>query len=227
MIKALITILVCLSASNAMAFKFESSVPPEVQAKLLADLNFMYGIQSSATTPFHQEIYGPSAGASYQKFFEGRIDYIGLDDCGSPEAVACVMPFPNPNYMSITQNFVTGDHPQIARMLVIFHEARHAEYTNNHWNHDTCPTPFLDPNGKEVVSIWTGAPLAGKPGCDSTYLGSYGSSTILIKNIAKFCTNCSDKTKLDAEIYAEDQLNRIDRPDVRDAMTKDFAYDGR
>lgn len=224
--KAVITILVCLFASNAMALKFESSISPEVKAEILADLNFMNSIQASATTPLHQEIYGPSAGESYQKFFEDRIYYIGLDDCGSPEAVACVMPFPNPHYMSITKNFVTGDHPQIARMLVVYHEARHSERTHNHWNHDKCPTPFLDAEGKDIVSIWTGVKLAGKPACDSTYLGSYGSSTILIKNIAKFCTNCSEKTKTDASIYAEDQLGRIDNPDVKEAMIKDFAYDG-
>ena len=90
--------------------------------------------------------------------------------------------------------------------------------------HDTCPRPFLDANGKDMTSIWTGAKLEGQPACDSTYQGSYGSSTIMLKNVAKFCTNCSDKVKMDADIYANDQLGRIDRPNVKKAMQDDFAF---
>ena len=93
--------------------------------------------------------------------------------------------------------------------MVVFHEARHTESQNGNWSHATCPTPFVDANGKEIKSIWTGSTLAGEAACDSTALGSYGSSTIMLKNIQLNCTNCTDKVKMDAGLYADDQYKRL------------------
>jgi cyclophilin family peptidyl-prolyl cis-trans isomerase len=51
-------------------------------------------------------------------------------------------------------------------------------------------------------------------------MGSYGSSMIMLKNISKYCTNCSDKVKLDAGIYADDQFKRIiDEKAIQDIMS--------
>jgi hypothetical protein len=80
----------------------------------------------------------------------------------------------------------------------------------------------LDENGHEKVSIWTGASLAGEPACDTTAFGSYGSSTIMLKNISKFCTNCADKVKMDADLYSTDQLGRISDASVKQSMIADF-----
>jgi hypothetical protein len=60
-----------------------------------------------------------------------------------------------------------------------------------------------------VKSIWTGETLAGEPACDITPFGSYGSSMIMLKNVQKFCTNCTDKVKMDAGLYADDQFKRL------------------
>lgn len=125
--------------------------------------------------------------------------------------------------MWLTPNFVKFNMPQIARIMVIYHEARHTEAENGHWSHDYCPTPFLDENGQDIKGMYSGMKLEGEPACDSTYKGSYGSSTIMLKNIAKYCTNCSDKLKMDADIIVADQLNRIDVPSVKNAMKADFA----
>ena len=111
--------------------------------------------------------------------------------------------------MWLTQNFITFSHPQVARMMVVYHESRHTESQNGNWPHDTCPTPFVDKNGNEIKSIWTGATLAGEAACDSTPFGSYGSSMILLKNIQKFCSSCTEKVKMDAGIYADDQFKRV------------------
>lgn len=83
--------------------------------------------------------------------------------------------------MFLTNNFIKFSHPQIARMMVVFHESRHSEVKNRNWPHDDCPSPYVDENGKDIVSIWTGAQVAGMPACDSTPFGSYGSSTIMLK----------------------------------------------
>ncbi len=72
-------------------------------------------------------------------------------------------------------------------------------------------------------SIWTGALLEGKPACDITAFGSYGSATIFLKNIAKNCSNCSEKVKADADLYGNDQLGRITDPQSKKNMISDFG----
>ena len=213
----------CLLLSvKALALNFDQDVPKAIQDQMNQDLSFISQLTGTGQTPFHKQIYGAVAGSTYQTFFNSHITSVGLDSCGGGAAVACVQPFFDANKMWLTSNFIKFSHPQVARMMVVYHEARHAESNHGNWMHDTCPRPFLDSNGKDMVSIWTGAKLEGQPACDSTQLGSYGSSTIMLKNISKFCSNCSDKVKMDADLYAMDQLNRIDRPDVKKAMLADF-----
>ncbi|HXT01895.1 MAG TPA: hypothetical protein VN915_14565 [Elusimicrobiota bacterium] len=201
---------------------FDSDVPADIQAQMRADMAFMGTIKGSGATPLHKKIFGAVDGATYLKFFNTRVSGIGMDDCGSAKAVACVIPFQDPSKMWLTQNFIKFDHPQISRMMIVFHEARHTESRNGNWPHATCPTPFLDANGKDMVSIWTGATLAGEPACDVTPLGSYGSSTILLKNVQKYCANCTDKVKMDAGLYADDQMGRITDDGAKQEMLDDF-----
>jgi len=209
-------------AVNNKDLVFDSDVPADIQAQMRADMAFMGTIKGSGATPLHKKIFGAVDGAAYVKFFNTRVSGIGMDDCGSAKAVACVIPFQDPSKMWLTQNFIKFDHPQISRMMIVFHEARHTESRNGNWPHATCPTPFLDANGKDMVSIWTGATLAGEPACDVTPLGSYGSSTILLKNVQKYCSNCTDKVKMDAGLYADDQLGRVTDDGARRQMLADF-----
>ena len=223
--KALVlsAVFTLLAAQANATLKYDSDVPAAIQTQMQADLAFINQVTGSKQTPYHQQIFSAVDGKAYQNFFETRIQSVGLDTCGDSNAVACVIPYMNPNKMWLTQNFIKFSHPQIARLMVVYHESRHSESKNRNWPHDTCPTPFLDANGKNMISIWTGAALAGEPACDATYAGSYGSSTIMLKNISKFCSNCDDKVKMDADIYATDQLGRIDVPSVKQAMLNDFA----
>jgi hypothetical protein len=202
---------------------FDADVPADIQAQMRADMAFIGTIKGGKGSALHRKIFGSVDGATYVNFFETRVTGIGMNDCGDAKAVACVIPFEDPSKMWLTQNFVKFSHPQIARMMVVFHESRHTESRNGNWSHATCPTPFLDANGNEVKSIWTGSTLAGEPACDVTPLGSYGSSTIMLKNVQKFCTNCTQKVKDDAGIYADDQLGRITDPDAKRQMVEDFA----
>lgn len=218
----LLSLPLMMMAFQAKALTFDQDVPQAIQDQMNQDLIFVNQITGTSQTPFHKEIYGDVSGAVYKKFFESHITSVGVDDCGGGPAVACVQPFFDPNKMWLTNNFIKFSHPQVARLMVVYHEARHSESNHGSWSHDTCPRPFVDANGKDMVSIWTGAQLAGQPACDSTYMGSYGSSTVMLKNISKFCSNCSDKVKMDANIYASDQLGRIDRPEVKKAMLTDF-----
>lgn len=221
--KLMIMVGLLLAMQTHAALRFDKNVPKNIQDQMVADLAFANQVTGSGQTPFHKQIYGNVSGADYKNFFESRITSVGLSSCGGGAAVACVQPFFDPNKMWLTNNFIKFSHPQVARLMVVYHEARHSESNHGNWGHDSCPSPFLDENGKEKTSIWTGAKLAGEAACDSTYMGSYGSSTIMLKNISKFCSNCNDKVKMDADIYATDQLGRIDREDVKRAMLADFG----
>ena len=112
--------------------------------------------------------------------------------------------------------------PQIIRLQVLFHEARHTEYENGNWSHATCPIPFLDENGNDVRGYYSKMKLEGLDACDETEYGSYGSATILLKNISLKCTNCSEKTRLDAGIIADDNLNRMIDAGARERMVEDI-----
>lgn len=209
--------------AQANGYVFDRNVPAEIQQQMRDDLAFMQGIQGRGATQLHRQIFGMVDGPTYLKFFSDRVTGIGMNGCGSANAVACVIPYVNPSKMWLTKNFIKFNHPQISRMMVVYHESRHTETQNDNWPHQACPTPFLDANGKDVKSIWTGALLAGEPACEDTPFGAYGSSTIMLKNISKFCASCTDKVKMDASLYADDQLGRIIDPNAKRRMLGDFS----
>jgi hypothetical protein len=216
---ALLLALPCL----AQAYTFDRDVPQKVRDQITQDMAFIKGMQGNGATPLHKEIFGQVDGAGYVKFFESRVSGVGMNDCGGGKAVACVIPFFDSSKIWLTRNYTDFDHPQVAKMMVVFHEARHTEDDHGNWSHATCPTPFKDADGSEMKSIWTGSTLAGEPACDVVSRGSYGSSTIMLKNIQKFCANCTEKVKMDAGIYSDDQLKRITGTSAKAEMQKDFA----
>jgi len=204
-----------LPLSASVTIPVDPDVPPAIKKQLADDLESIKMVKSTGTaSQLHKQIFGEVNGETYYSFFVSRVKAIGMDDCGSGTAVACIMPYVDPSKMWITQNYIKFSHPEIARLMVVFHESRHTETEHGNWSHATCPTPF------QYKSIWTGAQLAGEPACDTTPLGSYGSSTIMLKNISKYCANCNDKMRKDAGIYADDQLNRM-LGGAKDAMRKD------
>jgi hypothetical protein len=219
---ALMSLCLGLVPALAHAYTFDSDVPADIQAQMQADLSFIGTIQGTTASKLHQQIFGLVDGATYTKFFSDRVQSVGMNDCGDQNAVACVIPFEDSTKIWLTQNYIKFSHPQIARLMVVFHESRHTEDSNGNWPHATCPTPFTDDHGQPMNSIWTGASLAGEPACDTTPFGSYGSSMIMLKNVQKFCTNCSDKVKMDAGIYADDQFKRVIAADAIQQIKDDL-----
>lgn len=207
-------------SAPAQAASFDPSIPAAIATQMRDDLEFIKSVQGAQVSPLHQEIYGAMTGAGYQQFFDSHITAVGFNDCGSANAVACVIPWLGKK-MFITNNYIKFSHPQIARLMVVYHEARHTESNHGNWGHATCPTPFKDENGADMKSIWTGASLAGEPACDSTPYGSYGSSTIMLKNISRYCASCNEKVKMDADLYATDQLGRVNNAAAKAAIKKD------
>lgn len=214
---------IAILSSQVWALTFDSDVPAALQQQMNQDLSFAGSLQGAKFTPLAQKVYSSFQGPVIRQWFEGRVLSVGLDDCGGNGAVACVIPYLSSTKIWITNNYIQFSHPQVARMMIVYHEARHTETQNNYWYHANCPKPFVDENGREMKSIWTGEPLAGKPGCDRTEFGSYGSSTILLKNIAKFCLTCNEKVKMDADLYSNDQIKRIIDQGAKQRMVSDFA----
>ncbi|NLO91641.1 MAG: hypothetical protein GX410_06590 [Elusimicrobia bacterium] len=212
-----------ISSQLSRGVPMDSNIPEEVKNQMGEDMNFISTLQGSGATKFHSKIFGQVDGKTYMNYFTSRVKSIGLNSCGGPNsmAVACVIPFMDSSKMWITKNYMNFNHPQIARLMVVFHEARHTESGNGNWPHATCPTPYTI-DGHEVNSIWTGSSLAGEPACDSTPFGAYGSSVVMLKNIEKFCSNCTGKVQADAGIYADDQFKRIIDPKARQEMTADL-----
>ncbi|HNW43843.1 MAG TPA: hypothetical protein PKI19_05010 [Elusimicrobiales bacterium] len=202
---------------------FAADVPANIKTQMLQDLGFVGTITSQKTSALHSGIFGRVNGADYTTFFNDRVKSVGMNGCGSALAVACVIPFQSNTKMWLTQNYIKFSHPQIARVMIVFHESRHTESKNHNWHHADCPDPFQDANGNDVHSIWTGASLVGESGaCDITPYGSYGSSLIMLKNIQRYCTNCTEKVMMDAGMYADDQLNRIVDAKAKAAIKADI-----
>lgn len=200
---------------------FDKDVPADLQRQLLADIAFAGTLSGRNTSPLHNAIFGQMSGPSYTRFFASRIKMVGLYDWNKTPVVACVIPAISPSKMWLTDSYIRSGHPQIARVMIVFHESRHADPESENWRHVNCPDPFRDANGKDLLSSLTGVPLAGKRGCDVSALGSYGASVIMLKNIQRYCANCTEKVRMDAGLYADDQLMRIVDPNARNAIRDD------
>jgi len=218
----MIAVLVVVPLS-AFGYTFDRNVPENIRTQITEDMNFISQISGGEASYLHGQIFGAEVtGAAYQQFFESRVHAVGMNNCGSSNAVACVIPWRGSSKIWLTQNYVRFEHPEIARLMIVFHEARHTEVDNGNWAHATCPVPFVDENGEEIKSIWTGATLAGEPACDDNPWGSYASSMIMLKNISKFCTNCTEKVLMDAGIYADDQFKRVVNEEAKQAILQDL-----
>ncbi|MBI3550619.1 MAG: hypothetical protein HY078_16395 [Elusimicrobia bacterium] len=212
-----------LAESAKAPIVFDSDVDSALQQQIHEDLSFVGGLQGTASSGLHRKIFGEMAGADYIQFFEKRIKEVGMDDCGGGAGtVACVRPFFFPNKMWLTKNYVRFNQPQVSRVETVFHEARHTESDNGGWSHAMCPTPFRDENGQDVRGILSGTLIQGKAACDRTEFGAYSTGLVMLKNIQKFCANCTDKVKMDAGIFGDDVLKRIIDARAKTAIQDDL-----
>ncbi|CAN5385210.1 hypothetical protein BH10BDE1_BH10BDE1_22460 [soil metagenome] len=204
---------------------FSSAVPADVVKQTLDDLTVVQGLQGSGATPLYSKIFGSNLdGANLNNFFSTRIASFDMDDCGGgPAVAACVQPYYDPHIMWLTQNYVTYKIAQIFRIGVIFHESRHTESAGGFWSHVNCPTPFKDPQGNDIRGIISGTLLQGQPACDTKLLGAYALEAIFLKNVELYCTNCSQKVKMDAKLYGEDGVLRISDAKANADLRKDLG----
>ncbi len=198
-----------MAAIDADALTFDRNVPKETQEQLTSDLASLEGIYGATASALHTTVFGEVDGSVYSNWFRSRVLRVGYDSSSVGGAVAYVSPFSDPSRIVLTANYTRFSHPQIARLMIIFHEARHTERQNSYWPHSRCPRLFVDEAGREIKSIWTGLPLAGESACDSQIGGAYASTVIMLGNISLYCETCTEKVRADAELYARDQLKRV------------------
>jgi len=197
-----LSFFICFHA-QASGIQFDATVSEGLRNQVKGDLALMDGIRMSRSSRLHDEIFGIPNRGMHLDWFTSRVSFFGFSDCGgSGGAVACVQ-VRNTRKIWVTRNYVEIEHPQIARIMTLFHEARHTEAENRNWPHSRCPLFFKE------KSIWTGKSLNWHYACDRTEYGSYSSASVLLNNVSRFCVNCTDKLKLDATIYSKDQAKRI------------------
>ncbi len=203
--------------------RFEAAVTSEIKDQFNSDLQMFFSIQGSGQSPLNQQVYGQMSGEAYRVWFTGRIYSVGIETEVPDGVVAMVEPELFPNQIRLTKLYIGGVVPQAYRLGVLLHEARHTEDDNGFWMHAICPKRYADKNGKPIRGIFSRIPLAKKPACDERLLGSYGIQTIFYANLARYCTNCTEKMRSDAELYALDNLQRIINKEAHDEIAKDLG----
>lgn len=193
-----------------------------IRDQLASDMTFMRNLRGQGATPIFRDVFGGIYGGdTFSRFFDARINKIDADECdGGTAMVACVIYNLSPRIIWLTDNYAKFNMPQIFRISVLLHESRHGEYDYRY--HATCPIPFRDSNGKDVVSIFSGIKLEGRAACDTSATASYGVQVEFLKNTQLNCSNCNEKVILDAELYGDDGLKRIIDPSEYSKLRNDI-----
>lgn len=224
--KRLIFSVLFVGALSAHAdVKFDKSISEATKAQITQDLVFVKSMEGKGGSALYGQIFTKKTlnGPDLMDFFAQRITSFSMNDCGGGNAVAaCVIPWSDSHIMWITPNYVKNNIPQIFRVSIIFHESRHTENERGNWMHATCPTPYLDDNGKDIVGIISGSKMEGLSACDNQALGAYGLQAILLKNIEKNCSSCNQKTQMDAKLFGDDTIYRLSNLTARKQLKNDL-----
>lgn len=159
----------------------EMSLP--VRERLQSTLRLISGIElSGEITPLHKVIFGASSSESYCEYLNKRLSGIRiLNKLATPWANAQYH-FETKEMLVSQKSVLQADQAQL--ILLIFHEAAHADSPN----HVICPARVADPfstDGKSERSK-----LGGMKECDQSYRGAHGVSIVVGANMASSCANC-------------------------------------
>ncbi len=177
---------------------------PGLKVQLINALNYLANIQLSQSTPLHQQFFDQSLnGLGYLAYLKKVRQFIYI-----PTNSSGLIAYARAKNSSIliTSNFhyVQGSLLEVAATLL--HEAKHLP-ENGGTPHVICPD--LSVSGDVLKGHSTGQPLVGLKACDNVVDGSYGVSIVMLDNVARYCTNCSDADRAKARELADQYLQRI------------------
>ncbi|RYZ69829.1 MAG: hypothetical protein EOP09_06995 [Proteobacteria bacterium] len=219
------TLLITAAQASSLEYR---GVPNPVRVKLEDTLTFLKSMKAeqalpkNPASPLHREVFGEFDGENYLRWFETRIKRIGIDSCGGGSATACAIYF-MPTWMYLTPYFVRSPLSRVAQLAVLLHEARHSEHDHNGWVHVECPIPFLDDQGQEIKSYFSGDKLAGLKACDDSEYGSYAAEYLFMSHVADYCSNCTATERNEARTIADQGIYRITDLRAREALRRDRA----
>ena len=219
----LLVVLLLLVGSTAAAelIYFDARVPENSRRLFQTDLDLMRGIEGTTASPRHRALIGEVRGADYLAFLKQRIQFVGYQVAREGRTAAFVQA-PYYTTMFLTSNFSNADTPQMFRVQVYWHESRHGEWAVGGWQHVICPRGATDLHGEEIRGPVSGRSLIGFPGCDNVSDGAYGLSATMMGNLAKNCTNCSEKVKTDSKWLSEDSTGRLLGEPLRKIVVDDL-----
>lgn len=167
---------------------FGSDVPISLRNYLTEALTEIFQVQGSGATKLHEQIFnGTVSGGNYKKWFLSRVKKIVMTGACGVTAKIDSDGEPGVIYISRCVNLRPDSRLKFYWISILFHEARHLEPQNNYWKHEIC----LDSSNN--VSA-----------CDSNVEGAFGLEKVISKNVARYCTNCSeDFLKQAIEVYED------------------------
>jgi hypothetical protein len=104
-----------------------------------------------------------------------------------------------------------ADYPDVARLGVLVHEARHSDCPEG------LPNAFFQSGdlsrlrqcGHNHTRCPAGHTFGGLPACDSEPWGAYSVSMVYFSTLARSCANCSEQDRQVAEAQALDSSSRL------------------
>lgn len=185
------------------------SVPAPVITSLQNTFALIRDLRGTASSRLHDGIFGAIDGQNYLRFVSERIEEIAYEPIPHSNTQVAFVRGAEPTVLYITSNTDASRVPLIYFLDVLVHEARHAEHGVLSYAHVSCPIPFVDFEGNEVRGIITGNPIAGRRACDTTADGPYGIVATLMKNIEHQCETCTEKVRMDAKLFGDDDARRV------------------
>lgn len=196
--------------NNYFESKNEEVMVRKLHKELTESLTFLENAKLERTTPLYREFFktGP-----LDFLFENIKEFEWDNLLGAPTAPIAAASGPDqiPS-INIGFNFLKPQFSIIEKASILIHEARHNQ--SDRFDHIDCPANF-------PYFSSSGLPLAGKAACEKIYDGSYGVQIVFLRNISKYCTNCSDKIRKVAQEKANDYLRRIINKAAQEKLLKD------
>ena len=204
------TLLVLLLSSLVFApmANAENQFPDEARREVEFALDWILGLEFSETTELHKEFFGElNTGAVYAEYLSRIESFVYREVRNNSTAATVSRSRP---VINITQNFVIrDDYGWVDKASILIHEVRHIAAGEGRFGHIKCPE--YDMEGEILIGHVSGIRLRDERACDGHHRGAYGHQTVMLANIANYCTNCSEEEKERARFFADRMIRRIVR----------------